>query len=84
MQSTPKWRIEERRDVCLAPRDKIYQDWSKASSRRLPIIDFQNEIVEMYVAREGVEEGEEEEVGEGGGSSNGLLEGGWEKIAHLL
>ena len=63
---------------------KFIKTGQKASSRRLPIIDFQNEIVQMYVVREGVEEGEEREVGEGGGSSNGLLEGGWEKIAHLL
>ena len=63
---------------------KFIKTGQKASSRRLPIIDFQNEIVEMYVAREGVEEGEEKEVGEGGGSSNGLLEGGWDKITHPL
>ena len=63
---------------------KFIKTGQKASSRRLPIIDFQNEIVEMYVARESVEEGEEKEVGEGGGSSNGLLEGGWDKITHPL
>ena len=60
---------------------KFIKTGQKASSRRLPIIEFQNEIIEKphASALKRVRKG-----GEGGGSSNGLLEGGWEKVTHLL
>ena len=62
---------------------KFIKTGQKVSSRRQPIIDFQNEITEMYVASEGVEEGEER--GRGGiDLSDGFLAGGWAKITHLL
>ena len=35
---------------------KFIKTGQRAPGRRPPIIDFQNEIVEMYVRREGVEE----------------------------
>ena len=38
---------------------KFIKTGQKASPRSQPIIDFQNERVEMYVAREGMEEGVE-------------------------
>ena len=40
-------------------KNKFIKSAKTPQRRRLPVIDFQNEIVEMYVRREGEEEGVE-------------------------
>ena len=40
-------------------KNKFIKSWQMPPGKRPPVIDFQNEIVEMYVRREGVEEGVE-------------------------
>ena len=43
--------------------NKFIKSARATQPRRLPVIDFQNEIAEMYVKREGVEEGVEKARG---------------------
>ena len=52
--------------------NKFIKSARATQPRRLPVIDFQNEIAEMYVKREGVEEGAV--------SSDGPLTKGWAQI----
>ena len=52
-------------------KNKFIKNAQTPQGRRPPVIDFQNEIIEMYVRREGEEEGREK--GEGVASSDGLL-----------
>ena len=44
-------------------KNKIIKSAQIAPGRRPPVIDFKNEIVEVYVRREGVEEGRENRRG---------------------
>ena len=37
-------------------KNKFIKSWQMPPGKRAPVIDFQNEIVEMYVRREGVED----------------------------
>ena len=59
-------------------KNKFIKSAQKPQGRQPPVIDFQNEIVEMYVRREGEEEGREK--GRGVASSDGLLTKGWGQI----
>ena len=44
-------------------KNRFIKSLQRLPARRSPVIDFQNEIVEMYVRREGVEEGAENRRG---------------------
>ena len=59
-------------------KNKFIKRAKTPQERTPPVIDFQNEIIEMYIRREGEEEGREK--GRGVASSDGLLTKGWGQI----